>query len=290
MKSVEQSGFTLLELALALLLIGLLAGSYLRFASDVSGDDHDRATESQLRQVQQGLRTFLQVNGYLPCPDEDGDGFEDRSGGSRAQCRAREGYLPSKQIGAPLTDTWGQRFYYRVNDRAKTRSRINDVCETASVFAREGEVLKPTEAGLCEETQVFYCDCSRAKLHGACSGECNFDFQPRTEEKPPYFTIDTPPVGVDKADSLKNLVVLDAVGERLDAGVVAMVVSFGRFGDQAWSNCAEDAGLPASVLENCDGDRDFQMDVSGRSDAFLTWLNIWDVKEAMLEVDGFAQR
>jgi hypothetical protein len=106
-------------------------------------------------------------------------------------------------------------------------------------------------------------------------------------DAPPYFRLDTPPVGIDNADSLKNMVVQDASENELDNGIVAMVVSFGRNGEQAWSNCDNQTMTNAMELENCDGDADFRLNQGSLQDDFLGWLNVLDVKRAMIEVNGF---
>lgn len=289
--NISAAGFTLMEVVLALLLIGLLAGSYLKFANVTSYAEQAKETRFQVQEIRDGLLTFLKVNRYLPCPDIDGDGREDRSTSRDAgitYCKERSGFLPSVQLGVATKDAWGNPFYYRVNARAENKDDINDVCETASVFGQQGPSARPAESGFCPETQMFYCDCGDARADGACPGNCDFDQEPRRTDAPPYFRLDTPPVGVDNADSLKNMVVLDgSTRDELDNGIVAMVVSFGRNGEQAWSNCDSQTMTNATELENCDGDADFRLDRGSPQDDFLGWLNVLDVKRAMVEVDGF---
>ncbi|KUJ74629.1 hypothetical protein AVO42_04310 [Thiomicrospira sp. XS5] len=289
--NISVAGFTLMEVVLALLLIGLLAGSYLKFSNVTSYAAQAKETRLQVQAIRDSLLTFLKVNRYLPCPDIDGDGREDRSTSTDAgitYCKERSGFLPSVQLGVDTKDAWGNPFYYRVNARSENKSRINDVCETASVFGQQGPHSRPAESGFCPETQMFYCDCGDARADGACPGNCDFDQELKGADAPPYFRLDTPPVGVDNADSLKNMVVLDdSTGGELDNGIVAMVISFGRNGDQAWSSCDNQTMTNATELENCDGDAVFQLARGRTQDDFLSWLNVFDVKRAMVEVGGF---
>lgn len=296
---IAEAGFTLVELLLALLLIGLLAGSYLKFTSVTSYAEQAKETRFQVQEIRDGLLTFLKVNRYLPCPDIDGDGREDRSTSRDAgitYCKERSGFLPSVQLGVATKDAWGNPFYYRVNARSENKDDINDVCETASVFGQQGPRSRPAESGFCPDTKMFYCDCEEPWLskdeksgerNRVCPSACDFDHEPRTMDMPPYFRLDTPPVGVDNADGLKNMVVLDSQGEELDNGIVAMVVSFGRNGEQAWKNCDNQTMPNAMELENCDGDADFRLNQNSPQDDFLGWLNVLDVKRAMIEVNGF---
>ncbi len=55
---IAEAGFTLVELLLALLLIGLLAGSYLKFTSVTSYAEQAKETRFQVQEIRDGLLTF----------------------------------------------------------------------------------------------------------------------------------------------------------------------------------------------------------------------------------------
>ena len=60
---------------------------------------------------------------YLPCPDTDNDGNEDRGLGSDLDaCKAPVGWLPWVTLGTASQDAWGNRLLYAVNGDFAHRS------------------------------------------------------------------------------------------------------------------------------------------------------------------------
>jgi prepilin-type N-terminal cleavage/methylation domain-containing protein len=111
-------GFTLAELAIVLVIVALLIGGMLVPLSAQRDLQDIRETQRQLSDIAEALSGYAAShaatgNGkpYLPCPDTDGDGFENRSGDA---CVADEGRLPWSDLGVGREDAWGNRFRYRV--------------------------------------------------------------------------------------------------------------------------------------------------------------------------------
>jgi len=104
-------GFTLLEVAIVVLILGLLLGGMLVPLS-VQRENRERAeTQASLDEIKEALYGFVLVNRRLPCPDTDGDGTEDRSGGT---CSQAVGVVPWADLGVKGLDAWAQPFGYRV--------------------------------------------------------------------------------------------------------------------------------------------------------------------------------
>lgn len=286
----SQVGFTLIEMAFALLFIGLIVGGGLRFLGGSEQVENSKTTERQMLEIKQAMLTYLKVNKHLPCPDTDQDGKENRKISLGVSvCKNREGSLPSRDLGVPREDVWHHAFYYRVNARSENKKYINDLCQSASVFGQMGARKLPNKSGVCETNNLFYCHCASAKTDGACVGSCRFSEDPRPGDFSPYFVMQTPPNGVDEADALKNMKVIDENQEEIDNGIVAMVVSFGRNGLQTWQDCLSATASGTEERENCDGDQSgiFQVNRFGERGDYLTWVNMYDVKQALLEVRGF---
>ena len=117
----SNAGFTLLEMTIVVLILGLLMGGLLVPLS-VQREGRERAeTWETLEEIEEALYGFALVNGRLPCPDSDGDGSEDRND-TDTGCEADvvggtfPGTLPSADLGVRRLDAWGQPVGYHVTD------------------------------------------------------------------------------------------------------------------------------------------------------------------------------
>lgn len=113
-------GFTLTEVAIVLLIMGLLLGSTL-FTLSAQVESRNRAdTQRRLEEARELLLSFALVNGRLPCP---GNTSGDEAGGGAAGCTASYGgFLPARSLGFQPTDgagfaldAWGNRIRYAVS-------------------------------------------------------------------------------------------------------------------------------------------------------------------------------
>lgn len=118
-------GFTLIELAMVLFILGLLLSSFLApLAARVEQQERNN-TQIQLDEIKEVLLGYVIRNGRFPCPDcrfagegtciaaDVDDGDEDRNAG---ECKTEIGNLPWNELGVYETDTWGQHFTYRVSE------------------------------------------------------------------------------------------------------------------------------------------------------------------------------
>lgn len=105
-----QLGFTLLEMAIVMVVLGLLLGGILMpLSTQMEKQDRDE-TQKILQDIQDALIGYAMANGRLPCPDTDGDGIIDMSG----TCTNVQGTIPWVDLGVGKNDVWGQSFTYRV--------------------------------------------------------------------------------------------------------------------------------------------------------------------------------
>ena len=108
----HQRGFSLIEMAIVLLVVGLLVGgSLIPLSVQIEKQDRD-ATQRQLDDIRVALIGFVLSNGRLPCPDVDNDGLGD----GVASCTAVEGLFPWVDMGLGQQDAWGQPFTYRITN------------------------------------------------------------------------------------------------------------------------------------------------------------------------------
>lgn len=110
-KRTSQGGFTLLELAIGLVIIGLLAGGGLAIYTTVSDQVKREETAQYMETVRRSLLIYGSINKRLPRADYfPPAGIED----TVAEATIR-GELPYKEIGVAPYDAWGRRLKYAVN-------------------------------------------------------------------------------------------------------------------------------------------------------------------------------
>jgi len=114
------AGFTLTELAVALVIVSLLVGGLLVPLS--AQVDLRRASETRqsLTEIREALLGYAAVKGRLPCPapattasSVAGAGIEPPLVGVGV-CPNVAGVLPWASLGVKETDAWGRRYSYRV--------------------------------------------------------------------------------------------------------------------------------------------------------------------------------
>ncbi|MBT9568022.1 MAG: type II secretion system protein [Thiobacillus sp.] len=118
-----QRGFSLIELAIVLVIVTLLIGG---LAVPLSAQIQARRiaeTQKTLAEANQAIIGYAMTHPatppnsrFLPCPDTDGDGKEDRAAGacSSISGTVSSGYLPWVDLGVASQDAWGNRLRYAV--------------------------------------------------------------------------------------------------------------------------------------------------------------------------------
>jgi len=132
MYSTHDKGFTLLELSVVLLIVGLMLGGLLVPLSTQMEQGQRALTQAQLDEAREVLYGFVLKNHRLPCPDcstsatgncDDiasaaaahiGDGEEDIIAGDN--CALETGNLPWVTLGVKGNDAWGRRLTYHVTN------------------------------------------------------------------------------------------------------------------------------------------------------------------------------
>lgn len=117
----QRSGFTLIELAISMLIITLLATVLLTPISTQITQSRMTQAKADLDQINEALIGFALAQGKprLPCPDATtgagaNDGVEESPCGTNAG-QSVGGNVPWVTLNVPAFDPWGQRYQYRVN-------------------------------------------------------------------------------------------------------------------------------------------------------------------------------
>ena len=111
-------GFTLIELAVALAVIGLLLGMLIVPLNTQIDQQRINDTQKQASVIVEAILGFAVANGRLPCPATPGTANTVAGAGRENKpasvCVLTEGVIPWATLGVPETDAWGRRFTYRV--------------------------------------------------------------------------------------------------------------------------------------------------------------------------------
>lgn len=124
--SVRGRGFSLVEMAVVLLIVGLLASVFLPATNTMMDNNRRKETRAKLEAIEQAMLRFVVVNGRLPCPANGAlapgnveQGLEQPHPGSAA-CTAvalTNGVVPWRTLGLAqddVTDAWNTLVTYRV--------------------------------------------------------------------------------------------------------------------------------------------------------------------------------
>ena len=105
----SECGFTLTELAIVLVIVGLLLGGMMVPLSAQRDIQKANETQKQLAEIKEALLGFAVIYRRLPCPTTTADPSSGSYGVEDAACADTEGYLPWKSLGISETDAWGSR-------------------------------------------------------------------------------------------------------------------------------------------------------------------------------------
>lgn len=147
----KTSGFTLTELAIVLLIAGLLLGGLLPVLSQQVEQRKMADTQQALNDIREALIGYALTRGsaskpYLPCPASNPDvGSEDRAG--NGICNLSIGWLPWKDLGLGASDAWGNRYRYLAS--GNVTNSTNGIQLTSSAYSSTLKVGPTQEATPC---------------------------------------------------------------------------------------------------------------------------------------------
>ena len=106
-------GFSLVELTIVLIIVGLLLGTLMVPLSAQIDQRNYNETQRQMDEIREALIGFAVVNGRLPRPATSAsDGAENPAGcGSDSACT---GFIPWTTLGVKKTDAWNKMIRYSV--------------------------------------------------------------------------------------------------------------------------------------------------------------------------------
>lgn len=118
MPIIRERGFSLLELAVVLLITTLLAGGMLWPLTAQREQQQLNEARQSLEAIRDALLGYAVIHGSLPCPGTVSDPASAGYGEAAASCNGApvaEGRLPWKTLGIAAADSWGGHWRYRVD-------------------------------------------------------------------------------------------------------------------------------------------------------------------------------
>jgi prepilin-type N-terminal cleavage/methylation domain-containing protein len=100
------AGFTLVELAVVLVIVALLTGGLLLGVSAQRNAAEVVDARTRLDTIREALLGYAMSKGRLPCPAPTG------LPSGKENCALEHGVLPWVDLGIPEVDPWGQRYTY----------------------------------------------------------------------------------------------------------------------------------------------------------------------------------
>lgn len=162
----HENGFSLLEMAIVLAIVGLLLAGLLPTLSGQMDQQRRNETEDQLDEVKEALIGYALINGRLPCPASSSssgtESFAVGGSASNGNCsNFNNGFLPAMTLGLSQTDSegfaidpWGRRIRYAV-----TSADSNAFTKTSGISSTGISALSPNLV-VCSTASTNSSDCS----------------------------------------------------------------------------------------------------------------------------------
>ena len=147
-------GFTLIEMAVALVVLGLVGILVVRWVQLENEQEQEVIQRSLIERADDALLAFTAAHARLPCPAADGNGQEDCS-----DLRA-SGYLPYATLGLP--DQRAGKLHYTAQRRQETLSSVD---LPGQPFVREVDVDLASAVNRAQALQVLTNQPDAAPLH-----------------------------------------------------------------------------------------------------------------------------
>ncbi len=136
-----ERAFTLIELAIVLVVLGLLFGMGLPLFTELTKQKHYRTTKRDMEEIKESLAGYAGIYGRLPFADTNGDGSGDAN--------QTTGTLPYLDLGLGSVDAWRNPYAYDVNDRLIATTDATSFCTAlASIAPTEFPLLAFSAGGV----------------------------------------------------------------------------------------------------------------------------------------------
>jgi prepilin-type N-terminal cleavage/methylation domain-containing protein len=257
----NQSGFSLVEMAIVTAILGIVFAGYMVGFGSFHHSSSMKLSQSNQTNIKKQILNFGMINKYLPCPDTNGDGLENRPAfvsGTFQVCDLVLGTVPYLDIGLEkedVDDGWGNPIRYAVNTETVNASSICDNTKAASMFCNAGSA-----------SGIFW-----------------------------FNIIDTPPTAVERGvgnyyvcnKSAVNCSTTATYSELETDTAVIVLVAYNDDGATTINSMPGCSGIPAQNVDNCNADnvyhqRGITLDDAHFFDDVVTSISGYEVKASLL--------
>jgi prepilin-type N-terminal cleavage/methylation domain-containing protein len=199
---INQSGFTLIEVAIVVLIVSIIMGFTVALIPKQQELRRYKEANREMDKIIETIIGFAQVNGRLPCPSAPASAGVS-SGGGITDCTTFGGMVPYTTLGVQgrfntdnlLSDPWGNPYRYYVSNSDADGGGADD-----SDFVINGEMR---EIGLVDvvdvpnadlsgddridlDGQFLICDSAGSSTDDLCTGAIRVFGNPDLVNGPPY--------------------------------------------------------------------------------------------------------
>lgn len=148
----SESGFSLIEMAIVLLIVSTMVGGLLISLSSTREISDRNSAETTLDEITEALYGFVQASGRLPCPATvTSNGIESPVGGG--VCTLANGFVPTATLGLNgalnsdnlLMDSWLNAYRYSVS-----RAQANAYTSANLGGLTSGQLLGGADLRVCD--------------------------------------------------------------------------------------------------------------------------------------------
>jgi prepilin-type N-terminal cleavage/methylation domain-containing protein len=173
---IRQSGFTLVEVAIVLLIVSILLGYTVALFPRQQELKQYRAVEREMDELIEAIVGFAQVNGRLPCPAVPNSGGNELGGGA-ANCNFYGGFVPVNTLGLAgklnqdtlLLDPWGNPYRYYVSNSDFGLNGLHDFVQNGEMRA-VGLVDSDSDNYIDLDGRYLICDDNGTTIDDECTG------------------------------------------------------------------------------------------------------------------------